>query len=75
MESEKRMKHTYDDGDHTKREMRELEKFVERFADRHPDYYRHIQKVVSEIKPSSKLEALQFEYDAMAEYDQKMKEI
>jgi hypothetical protein len=65
----------YQDNDHTPEETRKLEKFVERFADRHPDYYRHIQKVVSEIKPSSKLEALQFEYDAMAEYDQKVKEI
>lgn len=64
----------YQDNDHTPDEIHKLEKFVERFADRHPDYYRHIQKVVSEIKPASKLEALQFEYDAMVEYDRTVRE-
>jgi hypothetical protein len=64
----------YQDNDHTAEETRKLEKFVKRFADRHPDYYRHIQKVVSEIKPASKLESLQFEYEAMVEYDRTVQE-
>jgi hypothetical protein len=63
----------YKDHDHTAEEIHKLERFVQHFADLHPDYYRHINKIVSEIKPTSKYEALEFEFNAMVEYDTAVK--
>lgn len=64
----------YQDNDHTPEEQHKLEKMLIKLADKHSHYYQHIQRIVSEIKPKSKYEALQFELDAMVEYDQTVKE-
>lgn len=63
----------YQDNDHTQDEIHKLERFVQHFADKHPDYFKHIKKVVDELRPASKYESLQFEFDAMVEYDQGVK--